>query len=155
MNLSIEDIKRKLVHIQIRPTYENINSLSIILKNLGYQNIPKIQSEQYKNYYTITKDQLENFCNKINDIILYEPDDLKSCKKNNFKEVFMFKESTLLPKNVYVSEKDNEEKIEDQYLDDVTSISESENSENSDKDELPEEEGYELYSEVSDEDYSD
>lgn len=49
----------------------------------------------------------------------------------------------MLPHNVYVSEKGDEEKLEDNYVeDDVTSASESENSMNSELEE--QEEGYEI-----------
>ena len=69
----------------------------------------------------------------------------------------MFEESSFLPKNVYVSEKDNEEKLEDNYnIDDVTSASESEKSESEkEEEEIQEEEGYEFYKEEENDSFSD
>jgi hypothetical protein len=145
-------VNRKLVHIKVRPTYANINNLLVYLKNLGYQDIPKIHSE---NCY-INKEAINTFCDKIQEIIKYEPNSCDKKKNHTSKEVFMFQESSLLPKNVYVSEKDNEEKLEDNFVDnDISSVSESENSENSEKEDHPEEEGYEFYAEVSEDEFSE
>ena len=148
-------VRRKLVHIKVRPTYANINNLSVCLKNLGYQDIPKIQSESCNNW-NINREAILNFCEKIEEIIKHEPYVCDRKKNHTSKEVFMFQESSLLPKNVYVSEKDNEEKLEDNFIDnDISSISESE-SENSEKEDQPdEEEGYEFYAEVSEDEFSD
>ena len=42
--------------------YANINGLMLYLKNLGYQDIPKIQ---YENSYNVSEMCIDIFCNKI------------------------------------------------------------------------------------------
>ena len=153
MNTSTEEcILRKLVHIQIRPTYTVINNLTMLLKTLGYQDIPKLQTQDY---YSVPKENIHAWCNLIKDLITYEPDGPVKKNTHTSKEVFMFQELSLLPKNVYVSEKDAEEhNVEDNFnADDISSVSESENSENSEKEEH--EEGYEFYSEDEEDEFSD
>jgi len=151
MNDNIEEcIRRKLIHIQIKPTYMTINNLLMMLKNLGYQNIPKLQTHDY---YCVSKETISKWSNQILELIEYEPDTLKKVNVHTSKEIFMFQESSLLPKNVYVSEKDNDDQnLEDNFNDDISSISESENSE-SEKEEH--EEGYAFYSEDDAEEFSD
>lgn len=151
--MDVDTIRRKLIHIKARPTYETINNLSLLLKNLGYQNIPKLSvRESY-----ISKNDIDSFCNQIEYIITNEQSDPKGIRRNHLsKEIFMFRESSLLPKNVYVSEKDNEEKLEDNYMeDDICSEKSSSNiSENSEIEEV-QEEGYTFYDEVSEDSFSE
>lgn len=143
-------VRRKLIHIKNRPTYTTINNLIFLLKNLGYQNIPKLQTQ---NYFNISDEVLTTWSNQILELIEYEPDGIKKINNHTSKEIFMFPESNLLPKNVYLSEKDNEDlNPDDNFLDDISSISESEHS-GSDKEEH-EEEGYAVYEEESDEEWS-
>jgi hypothetical protein len=136
-------ITRLLEHLKIRPTYIVLNTIYVTLKNFGYKEIPKIQYSE-NNSNIIDKKIIENYCEQIKSLIKLDPIIEDTKKKNSSKEVHMFQESSMLPQNVYVSEKGDEEKLEDHYIDDDgTSISESENSLNSDLDE--QEEGYEIY----------
>ena len=135
-------VSRLLEHFKIRPTHVVANTIYVILKNYGYKDIPTIQfMESGSNL--LTKNVVCKYCKDIEELIAYEPDIEDTKKKASSKEVFIFQESNMLPHNVYVSEKGDEEKLEDNYVeDDVTSASESENSMNSELEE--QEEGYEI-----------
>lgn len=144
-------IPRLLEHLKIRPTCTVLNMIYIILKNHGYKNIPTIQYSESENY--ITKKIINTYCNDIENIIKNKPV-IEDQKKKTSKEVYMFQESNMLPQNVYVSEKGEEEKLEENYLDDdVTDTSESENSVNSEIEE--QEEGYEIYDDDDSGDFSE
>lgn len=136
-NLSIQ-INRFIEHFKIRPTYTIQNNIFISLKNHGYKDIPKLENTSN----TVDKKSIDEYCKKIKNLIETEPDIEDPKKKNTSKEVYMFQESSMLPQNVYVSEKKDEEKLEETYIDDITSVSESENSAIS---EIEEEEGYEIF----------
>lgn len=149
---STEDISnrvsRLLEHFKIRPTYVVANTIYVALKNQGYKDIPTLPLEESN---ILTKGVICKYCREIEELLRTEPDIEDTKKKTSSKEVFIFQESNMLPHNVYVSEKGDEEKLEDNYIeDDVTSASESENSANSDLEE--QEEGYEM--EVYDDDES-
>ncbi len=144
------DVSRLLEHLKIKPTYTTLNTIYITLKNHGYQDIPKVR---FYDLCTIDKKIITNYCKEIEELIETEPD-LEERKKNSSKEVHMFQESSMLPQNVYVSEKGDEEKLEDDYIDEnVTSATESENSAGSEQEE--QEEGYDVYEENNEEEYSD
>jgi hypothetical protein len=135
------EITRLLEHAKIRPTNIIFNTVFIILKNYGYKDIPRIQFPE-SGTNVIEKYVITDYCKKIINMLEYEPDDEDAKKKNSSKEIHMFQESSMLPQNVYVSEKKDEEKLEEHYAnDDVTTASESENSAGSEL----EEEGYEIY----------
>jgi hypothetical protein len=156
------DLDKLLEHFKIKPTYMTLHTIYMILKNNGYKDIPKMHKNNSNN---IEKPEIEKFVNNIRTLLDRTSLDTKT-KKNGFeekeskkksltKEVYMFPESALLPKNVYVSEKGDDEKLEDNYVDDddVTSLSESENSLGSEIDEH--EDGYEIYDEEDDADFSE
>ena len=145
----MQDIERKLIHIKLRPTYTNINYVCILLKQNGYTDIPKLIIQENNTIDVI------DFCNKVKNIISKPPTMHYPSPKNNKKNtMFMFQESSLLPKNVYVSEKDEEDKLDEKYIqNEASSISESEISENSDKEVY--EEGYELYESGDDSEWSE
>jgi hypothetical protein len=146
-NLTIE-ISRLLEHLKIKPTYVVLNTIYVTLKNYGYRDIPRIHFSE-----TIDKKVIVDYCSEIEEIIQTEPDSEEK-KKSSSKEIHMFQESSMLPQNVYVSEKGDEEKLEDNYIEeDVTSASESENSAGSEIEE--QEEGYDVYEENEDEEFSD
>ncbi len=132
------EVSRMLEHLKIKPTYAVLNMIYISLKNYGYQDIPRIQFLELTNI--IDKKMIIDYCKEIEELIKTEP--MHEEKKKNFsKEVHMFQESSMLPQNVYVSEKRDEEKLEDNYVEgDITSASESENSVGSEIDD--QEEGY-------------
>ncbi len=137
-------INRMIEHFKIRPTHIILNTIYITLKNYGYVDIPRIK---YSESNIVDKQIINKYCKEIMFLIKSEPENKVGSKKNYSKEIHVFKESCMLPQNVYVSEKTDEEKLDETYIDnDITSISESENSINSD----PEEEGYEIYEEDSD-----
>jgi len=150
-------ITRMLEHIKIRPTYILLNTVYIILKNYGYKDIPRlIFSEFVPNAIgsnILEQNAIFKYCKDIEELIKKNPNpDQEDKKKNISKEIHMFKESSMLPQNVYVSEKGDEEKFEDNYIEeDVTSETESENSLGSELEQ--EEEGYEIYEE-NDEEFS-
>jgi len=146
--LVILDIKKKLEHIKIRPTYYNINTVYILLKQHNFQNIPKISS-----FYTVNNNTIDvqKYCDKILEIINCDifTDVPKPTKKTG---VYMFQESSLLPKNVYLVENSEEKEIDDIILD-SSSLSDSESDNMSEKETF--EEGYELYESGNDDDFSD
>jgi hypothetical protein len=155
--IEIEDIsvqiQRLIEHFKIRPTYVVLNTIYISLKNYGYRDIPRIQYSEI-NANIIDKKIIDEYCREILELIEYEPENEDTKKKNSSKEVHMFQESSMLPQNVYVSEKGDEEKIEDNYInEDITSASETENSVNSDIDE--QEDGYEIYEDNDSGEFSD
>ncbi len=148
MNELTIEISRLLEHFKIKPTYVVLNTIYITLKNYGYRDIPRIQLTDN----VIDKNIILNYCNEIEELIQTKPD-AEEKKKNTSKEVHMFQESSMLPQNVYVSEKGDDEKQEDNYIDgDVTSVSESENSAGSELED--QEEGYNVYEEDEDEEFS-
>lgn len=151
MELDINLIRRKLVHIQIKPTYTNINNVTMLIKNLDSEFCFKIP----ENPFLINRETIAHFCEEVEKIIANKNNVvISSKKKNNIKEIFMFPESALLPNNVYVSEKDNDEIIQDNFIEqDLESITSSEND-ISEKEEIVEE-GYEYYSEDSGAEFSD
>jgi hypothetical protein len=132
-------IIRLLEHFKIRPTYVVLNTVYITLKNYGYKDIPTIQIEGSN---ILTRDAISKYCQDVLDLIKTKPELEDGKKKFSAKEMFIFPESNMLPHNVYVSEKRDDE-IEDNYIeDDVSSGSETENSANSEIEE--QEEGYEI-----------
>lgn len=152
---SIEtQIPRLLEHFKIRPTVVVLNSIFVTLKNHGYKDVPRIQFPE-SGSNLLDKKTIDNYCEEIKEMISHEPDKEDTKKKNSSKEIHMFQESSMLPQNVYVSEKKDEEKLEENYVeDDVTTESESE-SENSVGSELEQEEGYEIYEENDSAEFSD
>jgi len=133
------EISRLLAHLKIRPTFVVLNTIYIALKNYGYKEIPRIQLSEHESNILDQK-IIMNYCIEINKMMEFEPES-EERKKNSLKEVYMFQESSMLPQNVYVSEKGDEDKIEDNYTEDeITDTSESENSINSEQEQ--EEEGY-------------
>lgn len=146
-----EQICPLLEHLKIRPTYLVLNIIHIILKNKGYKDIPKIK---YIDKNIITLENINNYCEDVMRILKDDPIKEEIKKKNYTKEVHIYKEATLLPRNIYISEKKEEDKIEEDYTDnDITSESESENSLCSDIDK--QEEGYEIYEDDDSEDFSE
>ncbi len=147
----IDDIKRLIEHFKLRPTFTSLNTIYIILKGLGYKDAPKIQ---YKDRcpYTLDKDTVNSYCDSVEKMICEIPQVEEIRKKNIVKEVHMFPESALLPKNVYVSEKNEDEKLEDHYVDEgsVTDSSESGESAESEIEDI--DDGYEIYDAYKDED---
>lgn len=155
-------ITRLLEHLKIRPTTIVLNTIYITLKNYGYKDIPKIQFTETQfsgslseSGHTISLDRkmISKYCEEIKELIKYEPEKDEHKKKSSSKEVHIFPESTMLPQNVYVSQKGDEEKLEDNYVDeDITTASETEDSIISELEE--QEEGYE-YEENDDSEFSD
>jgi hypothetical protein len=150
-------ISRLLEHIKIRPTHVVLNTVYITLKNYGYRDIPRIQYPESVGVIgsnVIDRKIILNYCKEIEKLVETDPENEDSRKKNSTKEIHIFQESTMLPQNVYVSEKGDEEKVEDNYVEeDVTTASETENSANSELEE--QEEGYEIYEENDSEEFSD
>ena len=148
-------ITRLLEHFKIRPTVIVLNTIFITLKNYGYKEIPRIHFPE-SGSNILDKKTILNYCKEIMDLIENDPDDDDDDpkKKGSSKEIHIFQESTTLPQNVYVSEKGDEEKLEDIYVEDnVTTASETENSVGSELEQ--EEEGYEIYEENDSEEFSD
>jgi hypothetical protein len=139
-----ENITNLLEHFKVRPSYASVNTIYAILKGNGYKNIPKLETSDN----IVTNESIKNYCNQIEKLMNTEIIQ-EDKKKNVSKEVYIFPESSMLPKNVYIFEKTDEEKLEDNYVeDDLTSLSESENSINSEIEE--QEEGYQIYEDDSD-----
>lgn len=135
-------IIRLTEHFKIRPTYIVLNTLYALLKNKGYKDIPKLQFIESSSNL-LDKNSIIKFCEEIKNIIKNEADK-EDNKKKNSKEIYMFRESSLLPQNVYVSEKRDDDKLEDNYTEDnITSSSESENSVLSEIEE-EQEQGYDI-----------
>lgn len=145
-NVKIQ-IYRLLEHLKIRPTTVVLNTIFITLKNCGYKDIPRIQFPE-SGSNILDKNVILDYCQEITKLIDTEPESEETKKKNSIKEIYMFQESSMLPQNVYVSEKGDDEKLEENYIDDdVTSTSETENSVGSEIEDH--EEGYEIYEEDS------
>jgi len=138
-----DQISRLLEHFKIRPTYITLNTVYMVLKNHGYRNIPRIHfSETSQN--VVDAGAVREYCKSIETLVKLGPIPEDPKKKNSSKEVHMFQESSMLPQNVYVSEKRDEEKLEDNYVEDgVSSVSGSETSVNSEAED--QEEGYVIY----------
>jgi hypothetical protein len=135
------DMERLLEHFKIRPTLITLNTIHMKLKNAVYKDIPKIKIASNN---ILTKQVILDYCKQINDLISNKPSiSLPIEKHKNTNQVHMFTESSLLPKNVYVGEKQD-----DDYDVDIQSVPESEHS-NSDE-ELVDDGGY-VYDEDSEE----
>lgn len=171
----MEDINGLLEHFKIKPTYVVLNTIHIILKNNGYRDIPKVQFLEPNG--SVCKNSIDDYCCEIEKLINSghnsghnsgsksgsksghnsgsktgsKPGSKIEDKRKNYKEIHMFQESSMLPQNVYISEKKDEEKMEDDYVEeDITSSSESENS----VDTGPEE-GYDIYEENEEDEFSE
>lgn len=140
-------VGRLVAHFKIKPTYLTANHIYIVLKNNGFRNIPRVE---YTHDNFIDTNNVNKYCSSIISLL-----DTKMVidegRRKTYKGSFIFGESSMLPQNVYFSEKNDDDKIEDNYLDDddITSLSESEKSVNSEVGEK-EEEGYEVYDNDSD-----
>ena len=144
-------ISRLLEHLKIKPTVVVLNTIFIILKNFDYKDVPRIQ---FTERGILDKNTIDNYCKEIEELIKTEPDKEDTKKKSSSKEIYMFQESAMLPQNVYVSEKGDDEKLEEDYVEDnVSTSSESENSVGSELEE--QEEGYEIYEENDSDEFSD
>jgi len=141
----IGDIKRKLLFLEKTPSRGVLNNIHILLKNLGINNIPKlyITSE-----FCIEPINLKNYTNEILDILTQK--NFNEIKKEclNQSDTYIFKESNLLPKNVYISKEDKKEKTDRNFIQEEFEV--ESDTEESDNSEL-EENGYEQYSENEDE----
>lgn len=140
-------IGRLIEHFKVKPTYLTVNHIHIILKNNGFKNIPHVDFTR-DNF--INTENINKYCSSI--ILLLNTElVIDDHRRKTYKGSFIFDESSMLPQNVYYSEKNDEDKVEDNYLDedDITSMSESEKSVNSEAGEK-EEEGYEIYDDDSD-----
>jgi len=137
--LSIE-INRLLLHLKTKPTHFILNTIYIILKNNGYNDIPRLHLFDCN---FIDRKVILNYCKEI-EYIIQKGSEVEERKKNSTtKEIYMFPESSMLPQNVYVSEKKDEEKLEENYIEeDISSESESENSAGSEFE--YQEEGYDV-----------
>lgn len=146
-------ITRLLEHFKIRPTVVVMNTIYITLKNHGYKDIPNVQfTEPGSNI--LDRKTILKYCNEIEMLIKNDPDKEISKKKNFSKEIHIFPESSVLPQNVYVSEKGDEEKLEDYYVEEaITTASETEDSVISELEE--QEEGYEIYEEDDSDEFSE
>jgi hypothetical protein len=144
-------ISRLLEHFKIKPSVVVLNTIFIALKNYGYKDIPRLQFDISN---ILSKETILNYCKEIKELIENEPEKEDQKKKSSSKDIHIFQESTMLPQNVYVSEKGDEEKLEDIYIEDnVTTATESENSADSELEQ--EEEGYEIYEENDSEEFSE
>jgi len=151
---SNDDIMRKLNHIKERPNSTNINCLYIILKLRGFKSLPRFPVGNPIRT-NISQETLDLFINQVLQL-LSKPENatINPIKSFPKREIYMFQESSLLPKNVYVSERDNDENLEEMFIEgDITSSSESEKS--GIASDVEAEEGYEFHEVNDEEDFSD
>lgn len=138
--LETQIIKDKLKHLRNRPTYAETSEIYIMMKNMGYRDIPK-----YNLYLN-----LELYIASVENIIRFQPNN--SCSKSQEETEnynYKFDEATVLQEYKHTSYLKTEQI--DIYND--LQIEEISNSD-SESDSKINEEGYEFYEE-DEEDFSD
>lgn len=151
-----EEVNRLLEHFKTKPTHVVLDNIYVMLKNNGYTNIPLIEFIETNDSNIVVpnvlnNDSIEKYCNTIRQYITnFRPE--QEDKRKSSKEVYVFPESNMLPKGVYLFEKKEEEKTDDNYIDnDIELSSESENSVS----EIEEQEGYDFVDDDDDDDFSE